>query len=249
VDALSIAFAIALTLAVGIGVLGTLARVVVWARTPNPLPIPLAPAPRTTLGVAGRLGLELFAFRSLARASLPTWLPAILFHYGLLLVLLVHLRFLLPALPTWLLPFIGASGWATGALVAGLAALLLRRVAVDRVRRVSAPSDYLHLVLLLAIAFTGTALKRLWPVDLYPVGAFLRGVFTLDWQLLPAHAGLIAHLSTALVLLAVFPISKLVHAPGIAFAPTFHQRDPGARPPRPPAGGAPGGKRPAPPRT
>ena len=203
----------------------------IWQRTPSPLPIPLAPAPRSRAGVALRLALELFLFRSLARASPATWLPAILFHYGLLLVLIVHLRFLFPTFPPWLLPFLRASGWATLALVAGLAWLLARRVAVDRVRRISAPSDYLHVVLLLAIALTGTALKRWWPTELHAVGEFVRGALTFDWQALPAHAGLIAHLVAALALLLVFPISKLVHAPGIAFAPTFHQRDPNGRRP------------------
>ena len=225
-DALSLVLAGALTLALAAFALGLAHRVGVWVRTPSPLPIPLAPAPRTRVGVLGRLVLELFAFRSLARASLATWVPAVLLHYGLLLVLVVHLRFLFPALPLWLVPFLRIGGWATLALVAGLAALLARRVLVDRVRYVSVPSDYLHLALLLAIAASGAALKRLWPVDLYPVGAFLRGVLALDWQPLPAHAGLVVHLVLVLALLAVFPISKLVHAPGIAFAPTFHQRDP-----------------------
>ena len=229
-NALSVVLAAASTLALGVLLVGTAARVLVWVRTPSPLPIPLAPAPRDRAGVAGRLLLELFAFRSLARASLATWLPAVLFHYALLMLLVVHLRLLYPILPLWLVPFLGASGWATLALVAGLGALLARRALVDRVRRISAPSDHLHLVLLLAIALSGTALKRLWPVEVHPVGEFVRGVLALDWQPLPAHAGLVVHLVLALALFAVFPISKLVHAPGIAFAPTFHQRDPtGAR--------------------
>ena len=233
-NAASLALAAAFTLAIGWFVLGTAWRVRVWLVTPSPLPIPLAPAPRGRAGVAARLTVEILLFRSLARASLATWAPAILFHYGLLVVLIVHLRFLFPVLPTWLVPFLVASGWATLATALGLGALLARRAFVDRVRRVSAPSDYLHVVLLLAIVASGAALKRLWPVELYPVGEFVRGVATLDWQPLPLagtmpHAGLLVHLLGVLALLLVFPISKLVHAPGIAFAPTFHQRDPGSR--------------------
>lgn len=197
-----------------------------WLRTPSPMPIPLAPAPRTRAGVVGRLFLELLLFRSLARASLLTWLPATLLHYGLLVVLLVHVRLLLPTLPLWMVPLLRASGWAALALIVGLAALLARRALVDRVRRISAPSDYLHVVLLLGIALSGVALKRLWPVELYRIGEFVRGALSFDWQPLPPHAGLIVHLVLAIALLVVFPISKLVHAPGIAFAPTFHQRDP-----------------------
>ena len=79
--------------------------------------------------------------------------------------------------------------------------------------------------LLGAILVSGTLLKRVWPTDLARVGAWLRGTLALDWQPLPAHAGLWTHLGLVAALLLVFPISKLVHAPGVAFAPTFHQRD------------------------
>ena len=228
---LSLIPALALSGAVLWCLVATARRVLAWVRTPSPLPIPLAPAPRSLPGVAARLAAELLLFRSLARASPATWLPAILFHYGLLVVLIVHLRFLFPVLPLWLLPFLRASGWATLALVVGLGWLLARRVTIDRVRRISAPSDYLHLVLLLAIALSGTVLKRLWPAELHAVGEFVRGALTFDWHALPAHAGLVAHLAGVLLLLVVYPLSKLVHAPGIAFAPTFHQRDPHGRGP------------------
>lgn len=204
----------------------TVWRLASWARTPSPLPIPLAPAPRTTAGVVARLLLEFFAFRSLARADKVTWLASLAFHYGLLLMLIVHLRFVLPTLPVWLLPFIRISGWATAGLMLGLAVLLLRRIVVDRIRYISAPSDYLHLLLLLVIAGSGVALKRLWPTDLYAVGQFLRGALTFGWQGLPSHAGLWLHLALVLLLILVFPISKLLHGAGILFSPTFNQRDP-----------------------
>lgn len=225
-NALSLAFNLIFTLVLAGFVLGLCWRMALWWRTPSPLPIPLAPAPRTRAGVLVRLAAELLFFRSLARASIYTWLPAMLMHYGLLIILIGHVRFLREALPLWLLSFIRVSGWATMAALTGLFLLLLRRIVVDRIRYVSAPSDYLHLLLLIAIMLSGVALKRLWPADLHAVGVFLRGVLGLDWQSLPPHAGLIAHLLGVVILLAIFPISKLVHAPGIAFAPTFHQRDP-----------------------
>lgn len=220
-DALSLAAASALSLGLVVLVCGIAWRVVLWARTPSPLPIALAPAPRTRFGVVARLAVELLLFRSLARASLTTWLGAMLLHYGLLLVLLAHLRFLFPLMPAWLVPLLAASGWATLALLAGLALLAVRRVAVDRLRWISTPSDHLHLLLLAAIALSGAALKRLWPTELYRVGEFLRGVLALDWQPLPAQAALLLHLALVATLLLVFPFSKLLHAPGIAFAPTW----------------------------
>ncbi|WP_157735810.1 respiratory nitrate reductase subunit gamma [Granulosicoccus antarcticus] len=203
-------------------------RIASWVTTPLPLPIPLAPTPRTHVGVAGRLLLECFTFRSLARANKTTWAASLIFHYGLLLVLIVHLRFVLPQFPLWLLPFIRLSGWATTGLLLGLIILLIRRIVVDRLRYISAPSDYLHLLLLLTIAGSGAALKRLWSTELHAVGEFLRGALTFDWQALPAHAGLWLHLAPVLLLIAIFPISKLLHGAGVLLSPTFNQRDPNA---------------------
>lgn len=203
----------------------TVYRVLTWARTASPLPIPLTPAPRSRAGVAGRLFLEIFAFRSLARANTNTWIASLLFHYGLLLVMVMHVRFVFPQLPLILLPFIQYSGWALMAMLCGLSVLLLRRVLVDRVRYISSPSDYLHLVLLMLIGISGAALKRLWPTNLYDVGLFLRGAITLQWQPLPEGTVVVLHIALATVLLLIFPISKLVHGVGILFSPTLNQRE------------------------
>jgi len=195
-----------------------------WARTPQPVPIPLTPAPRTRTGVLGRLAAELFAFRSLFRATRITWLASIAMHYGLLGIALVHARFLMSVLPAWMVPVLQISGWATLATLAGIVVLAARRLLIDRMRWISVPSDHLHLLLLAAIVLSGTALKRLWPTDLHATGLFLRGALSLDWQPLPAQAGLWLHLGLVTLLLAVFPISKLVHGLGILFAPTWNTR-------------------------
>ena len=204
---------------------GLALRVGTWVRAPQPSPIPIAPAPRTYAGVVARLAAEMLLFRSLFRANRTTWAASVAMHWGLLLVLVVHARFLTPVLPAWLVPFLIASGWATLAALGGVAVLAARRALVDRMRHISVPSDWAHLALLAAILVSGTLLKRVWPTDLHAVGTWLRGTLGLDWQPLPAHAGLWIHLVLVAMLLLVFPISKLVHAPGVAFAPTFHQRD------------------------
>jgi len=196
-----------------------------WLRTPSALRIPITPAPRTRLAVIGRLSLELFAFRSLARANLITWLASLAFHYGLLIVLIMHLRFVFPNLPLSLIPFIRWSGWAAAFMLAGLLVLLLRRCLVDRLRYISSPSDYLHVLLLMGIACSGLLLKRVWPTDLFAVGEFLRGALLLDWQALPDNTALMLHLGLALLLIIIFPISKLLHGIGIVFSPTLNQRD------------------------
>lgn len=204
---------------------GTVYRTIVWMRSSSRFPIPLSPAPRSFAGVSGRLALELFAFRSLARASKITWLASLAFHYGLLCLLIMHLRFVFEWLPLSLIPFIQFSGWATFGFLLGISVLLARRLLIDRIRYISAPSDYLHLALLLAIGFSGTLLKREWPANLYEVGEFVRGILTLQWMPLTHHAGLLIHLLFVLLLLLVFPISKLVHGVGVVFSPSFNQRD------------------------
>ncbi|MDB4223055.1 respiratory nitrate reductase subunit gamma [Granulosicoccus sp.] len=222
---LGIGFTVALLWAL----LATSYRLLQWSGTPSPLPIPLTPAPKTRLGVIGRLLLELFAFRALLRANKTTWLASLLFHYGLLFVLIMHIRFMFEQLPSLLIPFIVWSGWAAGAMVIGLCVLLARRVFIDRMRYISAPSDYLHLLLLIAIAISGACLKRFWPVDTAAVGEFFRGVVTLHWQPLPESAVLWVHLLLVLVLIIVFPVSKLLHGLGILFSPTLNQRDTAAK--------------------
>lgn len=196
-----------------------------WLKSPSPLRIPITPAPRTRLGVLGRLLLELLAFRSLARANLVTWVASLAFHYGLLFVLIMHLRFVFPNLSPSLIPFIMWSGWATAFMLLGLIVLLLRRCLVDRLRYISSPSDYLHVLLLIGIGVSGLILKRIWPTDLYAMGEFLRGAIMFDWQQLPDHIGVVLHLGLVLLLIVVFPISKLLHGIGIVFSPTLNQRD------------------------
>lgn len=228
-DRLRLIFSFAFTVATLWLILGTAWQVVSWIRTPLQFPITLAPVPRSNVGVVLRLMLEVLLFRSLARASLATWIPAMAFHYGLLLVLLVHLRFFMPILPVWFVPLLMISGIATLLLLGGLGVLLLRRIVVDRVRYVSAPSDYLHLLLLMAIALSGTVMKRIWPVNLQGVGEFVRGVGTLDWQPLPDGSALVVHLLLVIILLLVFPVSKLIHGVGVFAAPTFLGKDPSSR--------------------
>ncbi|MBA1330736.1 nitrate reductase, partial [Candidatus Endoriftia persephone str. Guaymas] len=69
-----------------------------------------------------------------------------MFHMGLFAVLARHLRYFMDPvpLPIQLLQPIGK--YAAFAMVAGLVGLLVRRIFVDRVRYISAPSDYLWLL-------------------------------------------------------------------------------------------------------
>ena len=46
-----------------------------------------------------------------------------------------------------------------------------------------------------------------------------------SWQPLPADPLLLVHLALVATLMIIFPISKLLHAPGIFFSPTRNQVD------------------------
>jgi len=200
-------------------------KVVDYARTPAPLKIPTTPAPTTTGGVVLRMFREVALFESLFKSNLWIWLFGWLFHAALLLVLARHLRYFTEPVwfwVGWIQPFGLYAGFA---LVAGLAGLWARRFLVERIRYISTPSDHLMLVLLLAIGASGLMLKYLSHTDIVAVKAFFLGLMVFDWQPLPTHPGLFVHLSLVALLVAIFPYSKLLHAPGLFFSPGRNQSD------------------------
>ncbi len=223
--ALSIAYAALFYVATAIFVVGVVLKIRVYARTPAPLKIPTTPAPTTASGVALRMTREVVFFESLFKSSKWTWIFGWMFHAGLLLVLLRHLRYFLQPVwdvIVWLQPFGTYAGFM---MVAGLAGLWARRWFVDRVRYISTPSDHLHLALLIAIGLTGLGMRFVRHTDIVAVKAFMLGLMRLDIQPLPADPVLLVHLALVALLMIVFPISKLMHAPGLFFSPTRNQAD------------------------
>ena len=223
--ALTIVYAALFYLATAVLVVGLALKIRGYARTPAPLKIPTTPAPVTRTGVALRLTREVVFFESLFKSSKWTWLFGWLFHAALLLVLLRHLRYFQQ--PVWTpVAWVQAFGTYAGfAMVAGLAGLWARRFFVDRVRYISTPSDHLHLALLLAIGGSGLGMRFVAHTDVVALKAFMLGLMRFDLQPLPADPLLLVHLTLVVVLMLVFPISKLLHAPGLFFSPTRNQTD------------------------
>jgi nitrate reductase gamma subunit len=206
-------------------VVGVALKIRGYARTPAPLKIPTTPAPTTRRGVALRLTREVVFFESLFKANKWTWLFGWLFHAALLLVLLRHLRYFQQPVWTpivWVQPYGTYAGFA---MVAGLAGLWARRWLVDRVRYISTPSDHLHLALLLAIGLSGLGMRFVAHTDIVAVKAFMLGLMRFDIQPLPTDPLLLLHLTLVALLMIIFPISKLMHAPGLFFSPTRNQAD------------------------
>ena len=224
-SALSVVYALLFYAATSVFVIGLGLKIRRYTLTPAPLKIPTTPAPTTTAGVALRLTREVVFFESLFKASKWTWVFGWMFHAALLLVLLRHVRYFQQ--PVWtpivlIQPFGTYAGFA---LVAGLAGLWARRWLVDRVRYISTPSDHLHLALLLAIGLTGLGMRFVAHTDVVAVKTFMLGLLRFDIQPLPGDPVLLVHLALVVLLMAVFPISKLLHAPGLFFSPTRNQAD------------------------
>jgi len=223
--AATVAFALLFYLATAVLVAGVAARVVSYARTPSPLKIPTTPAPISATGVVLRMVREVALFESLFKANLWTWAAGWIFHASLALVLARHLRYFTEPVWGWVV-FVQPFGALAGiTMVLGLAALLARRLLVERIRYISTPSDHLMLWLLIAIGLSGLAMKHVSHTDIVAVKMFFLGLMRVDWQPLPADPLLYVHLGLVVVLMLVFPFSKLLHAPGVFFSPTRTQVD------------------------
>jgi nitrate reductase gamma subunit len=209
---------------------GVINKILQYKRVPAPLKIAVTPAPLTRTGVVYRFFTEVVLFNSLFRATKWTWIFSFMFHLSLLLAFLRHLRYVVsPDSIIW--PLINNlvvqsfGHYAGFTMVIGLLGLLARRIFVDRVRYISSLSDYLMLVLILGIAATGLSIVYVAHTDVVQLKAFILGLFLFDWQNLPADILLLAHLTMVLFLMMIFPVSKLLHFPGLFMAPTRYQVD------------------------
>ena len=222
---LTILYSVLFYVATAVFVIGLTRKIRSYARTPAPLKIPTTPAPTTAAGVRWRMTREVVFFESLFKASKWTWIFGWAFHVTLLLVVLRHLRYFQD--PVWL-PVVLIQPFGTYAgfiMVAALGGLWARRWLVDRVRYISTPSDHLMLALLIAIGMTGLGMRFVAHTDIVAVKTFILGLMRLSWQPLPADPALLVHLALVALLMIIFPISKLLHAPGLFFSPTRNQAD------------------------
>ena len=224
-SALTVVYALLFYFATAVLVGGVGYKCWVYARTPQPLKIPIPPAPTTRRGVVLRMLIEVTLFRALFRSNKWIWLFGWIFHVALLAVLLRHLRYFTEPVWSWVALIQPVGIYAGFAFLAGLAGLWARRFLVDRVRYISSPSDHLMLALLVAIAASGLTMKYLAHTDVVALKAFFLGLMVFDLQPLPADPALLAHLALVATLMIIFPISKLLHAPGIFFSPSLNQVD------------------------
>jgi nitrate reductase gamma subunit len=232
-NGLDVLYAILFYAATLILVTGIIVKIKQYAQTPAPLKIPTTPAPVTQTGVVWRMVTEVVFFNSLWKGNKWTWIFGWMFHLCLLLAFFRHLRYILtpdswlgfmwPLIDNWLVQFAGQYG-GFGMLI-GLLGLFGRRLFVDRVRYISSPSDYAMLILIFAIAGSGMMMSFVSHTDIMQLKDFVLGLIYMQPQHLPDDALLLTHLSLVLLLMFIFPVSKLLHAPGIFFSPTRNQVD------------------------
>jgi len=247
-------------LAITVFVVGMVARVLAWARVPVPFRIPTTAGqqksldwlprgrldnPSSTLGVVGRMALEVLFFRSLLRntrtqmsdrrlvygTSLTLWLAALAMHWSLLIILVRHLRLFTQPVPAFVTFVQNVDGFlqvglpvfqvTTILFLLALAYLLYRRLANPIVRYISLVSDYFPLFLLLGIGLTGFWMRHLSRTDVRGIKELALGLAHFA-PVVPAGISplFFAHLFLVSVLLMYFPFSKLVHAGGVFLSPT-----------------------------
>lgn len=202
--------------------------------------------PHGRWAVIGRMALEILCFRSLLRntktalvdgrrlvyaTDLSLWAGAMALHWAMLVILLRHLRLLVVPVPGFVTFLERVDGFleigmpvvyvTSFVFLAAAAYLLLRRLLVPTVRYVSLVGDWFPLFLLIGIAGSGIWLRHLAPTDIPSVKAMLLGLTHFAPMVAPSVTPLFyGHLLLGSVLLAYFPFSKLVHAPGVFLSPT-----------------------------
>jgi nitrate reductase gamma subunit len=208
-------------------------------------------SPYTTGGVVKRLAFEVLLFRSLLknekveleapqrilfRTSTLLWLGAMAFHWSLLVIVVRHLRFFLEPVPLVvvilqrvdsifqnLLPILYISDVT---ILIALGYLFIRRVITPQVRYISLPSDYFVLLVIGGIAISGVLMRLIYKVDLVQVKEWVMAMLRLH-PTPPKGVNLLfyVHLFFVSLLVAYFPLSKLMHMPGIFLSPTKNLRN------------------------
>lgn len=172
-----------------------------------------------------RMGREVVLFESLFKANKWIWIFGWMFHVSLALVLMRHLRYFTEPVWGWVALIQPFGIYAGLTMVIGLLGLWARRILVERIKYISTPSDHLMLALILSIGLSGLSLKFVAHTDIVAVKEFFLGLVYFEWQPLPEDPNLLVHLALVASLMVVFPISKLLHAPGVFFSPSRNQVD------------------------
>ena len=204
-------------------------------------------SPSSGLGVIARMALEVLVFRSLFR-NLKTqvgdsgkqvaygeakwlWAAGLAFHWSFLIIFIRHMRFFMEQVPAAIQLIEGLDSflhigapllYLTDAVLLGAVTyLFIRRIWLPQVRYISLLADYFPLFLILGIGVSGVLMRYFTKTDIVSVKVLAIGLIS-GAPTVPATVGpmFFAHLFLLSVLLAHFPLSKLVHMGGVFMSPT-----------------------------
>lgn len=236
--------------AFAIFVVGFMYRVIRWANIPVPTNIVTTGGtgylsnPQSRTAAALRVASEVLIFLSLWRNTkydLDThevkgnkilWFGAMAFHVTFLLILIRHFRLVIEPFPSWMATIraveaIGPSwpglNYSSLLIIVALLYLLTRRIINPELKYISILGDYFIVLLILGIAISGSLLAYYKLVGIVTIKAFALSLVAFNPATPPLHWFFWMHFLLVCALIAYFPFSKLMHAPGVFFSPTRNQ--------------------------
>ncbi len=180
----------------------------------------LFPAAKSNMRVVARVARDILLFSKTFSTSKSLWVMAVLFHLGLLLVLLGHIRTVTEVGFLWswfnldeqgIREVSGALGMTAGGLILAGVVLLLSRRLTAMMRAFSIFQDYFVLVLLLMIILCGFAMRLWMPVYVDEIQHYTRGLLTFRPAVEIQNGLFLWHFFLAQILIMYVPFSKLIH--------------------------------------
>jgi nitrate reductase gamma subunit len=222
-------------IAIAVFAIGTIYRLWQWLKVPVPLRIGLGPAKTTWKAVTGKIAAEVLLFISLLRNDKTMWVFAWVMHVcGLVIIFGSHLLGIMDAgLNLWTpyripggetLLFIAAcfSFPLTGALLY----FIYKRLFNRETRRISLPTDYFALILILVHVGNGIYMSFFTEQDMTEVMKWGMGLSTFQPYIIQGNWVFAFHCFTAFALFMYFPFSKLFHPLGqVVNRWTFTQKE------------------------
>jgi len=206
-------------IAIFVFLIGLVWRIRTWWAKPKAKAV-LFPVARNNRNVAVRVAGDIFLFAKTYSMSKLLWVMTVLFHLGLLLVFMGHLRTIFEPSFLWTSLNLDKQGienvtFSLGMIAGGIillgCILLFARRFTPTLRILSIFQDYFVLAMLLTIILLGLAMRMWIPIHVDEVQHYVRGVLTLQPAIEIHNVLFLWHLFFAQILLMYLPFSKLIH--------------------------------------
>jgi respiratory nitrate reductase gamma subunit len=204
---------------IGVLVGGLIYRIRCWWKLPRAKAI-IYPTVSGSLGTVKAVAGDILLFIKTFKGSKSLWAMAYLFHVGLALVIVGHIRTVTEVSWLWNLFNLSEAGIEDASLILGSIAgtamfagalfLLVRRL-IPKWRLISVFQDYYLLALLLGIVVTGMSMRLFSTLEVAEIHHYARSVLTFRPESVMNNAYFLWHFFLAQALIIYFPFSKLVH--------------------------------------